>query len=287
MDGLGEQLNAIRNVERRPRTDFPSTFITQSTHRTSRSLLHPVIPSLTFDPPPYPSEPCLTLSKSRGPTTPMLQRSHTFCTFKRRPTLPEYSSPRFSTVRKRRPHLQVRPPVLTALVQFITGITIVLFFQCIAALLNPAHRGGERIKWWLVSYTAVIFSSTTVLNAMQLNIQSICYIDNREFPGVEDVLPPGPLGYLSSIFSDALTTVPDFMFLFNGWLADGLMVSSLSDAAFTRPSVLTRALTALSLLHYLRQEYLGYRISLPHVPWLFGYAFELFTEQRRHPELTP
>ena len=109
-----------------------------------------------------------------------------------------------------------------------------------AALLNPAHRRGERITWWLVSYTAVIFSSTTALNAMQLNIQSICYIDNREFSGVEGVLPPGPLGYLSSIFSDALTTVPDFMFLlFNGWLADGLMVSSLSDAAFTRPSVLT------------------------------------------------
>ena len=153
------------------------------------------------------------------------------------------------------------------------GMIVVLFFQCMAALLNPAYRRGERTKWWLVFYTAVIFLSVTTLNAMQLNIQSISYVDNREFPGVEGVLLPGPLGYMSFIFSDAITIVPDFLFLFNGWLVDGLMVSSSFDTAFTCPSVLTRAPPALSLLHYLCQEYLGHRLPLLLVPWLFGYVF--------------
>jgi hypothetical protein len=84
-----------------------------------------------------------------------------------------------------------RPSIRAHLfVRFILGILIVLFFQCMAALFNPANRRREGIKWGLVSYTVVMFSFVTVFTAMNLNIQSISYIDNREFPGVEGVLPP-------------------------------------------------------------------------------------------------
>lgn len=40
------------------------------------------------------------------------------------------------------------------------------------------------------------------------------------------MVPPGPLGYQSFIFSDVLTIVPDVMFLLNGCLADALLVGS-------------------------------------------------------------
>jgi len=104
------------------------------------------------------------------------------------------------------------------------GILVVLFFQCMAALLNPANRKRDGIKWGLVSYTAVMFSFATVLTGMELDIRSISFIDNREFPGADGVAPPGPLGYQSFIWSGALTLVPDLMFILNKWLADALLV---------------------------------------------------------------
>ena len=76
-----------------------------------------------------------------------------------------------------------------------------------AALFDSINRRGERIKWGLVAYTVAMFSIATALTGMQFNIRSISYIDNREFPGVEGVLPPGPLGYQSFIWSGALTSV--------------------------------------------------------------------------------
>jgi len=94
------------------------------------------------------------------------------------------------------------------------------------ALINPANRRRQGVKWGLVSYTAIMFSFVTIFTAMNLNIQSISYIDNREFPGVENVLPPGPLGYQWFLYSDALTIVPNLMFLLNNWMADGLLVGS-------------------------------------------------------------
>ena len=71
---------------------------------------------------------------------------------------------------------------------------------------------------------------------MNLNIQSISYIDNREFPG-NDALPPGPLGYQYLIYSKAITIVPNLMFLLNNWLADGLLVSSVPNSIFHAPHV--------------------------------------------------
>ena len=126
--------------------------------------------------------------------------------------------------------------MLTPSVRVIVGIIIVLFFQCMAALFNPVHRRGERVKWWLVSYTVVMCSVATVLTAMNLYVQSISYIDNRKFPGVGDSPPPGPLGYQVFSNSTPLVIIPNTMFVLNNWLADGLLVSSLFDTVFTRPN---------------------------------------------------
>ena len=93
------------------------------------------------------------------------------------------------------------------------------------ALFDPANRrrqGG--IKWGLVGYTLAMFSFVTIFTAMNLDIQSISFIDNREFPGVGDVFPPGPLGYQLFIYSKPITVVPNLMFLLNNWMADGLLV---------------------------------------------------------------
>ena len=153
----------------------------------------------------------------------MLQGSHTPSTFTRSPISLDLSSTLFSMVRERflHPHLSV----LTLSYWLFLGIVIMLFFQCIAALLNPVHRKGQRIKWWLVSYTALMFSASTVLAAVNLNIQSRSLIDNREFPGVVGMVLQGPLGYLSSIDSQPPNLIPEFMFFLNGWLADGLLAS--------------------------------------------------------------
>ena len=112
-----------------------------------------------------------------------------------------------------------------------------LFFKCIIALFNPVYRRGKPIKWGVVSYAVVIFSFVTVLTAANLYILSISYIDNRKFPGVSGVVPPGPYGYQYSISPEVLAIIPNVMFIMSNWLADGLLVGSLFDAAFTRPHV--------------------------------------------------
>ena len=69
-----------------------------------------------------------------------------------------------------------------------------------------------------------MFSAVTINIGMNLDVQSLSYIDKREFPGA-GVLFPGPLGYEFLINSNVLTVLPDVMFTLNGWLADGLLVS--------------------------------------------------------------
>ena len=169
-----------------------------------------------------------------------------------------------------------RPTVLTPLVRFALGTLIVLFCQCMVTLFNPVNRKMEGIRWGLVSYTVATFSFTTVIHGMCLNIGSISYIDNREFPGGEG-MPPGPLGYRLSIWSGALTVTPRLMFLFNNWLADGLLVSSSFDAALTR--LMPTLPLALSMLHDLLHEPLGHRLPLPRVPRLHGYVFRFSTNE--------
>ena len=176
-----------------------------------------------------------TCSTTHGPTTLTLRRSRTICTSTRRQILPDLSLPLFSMVRPR--HLpQVHTSVLIHCVRFaFPGFLVVLFFKCMAALLNPVDHRGEPIKWGLVSYTVVMFSVATVQTAVNLQIQSISYIDNREFPGIVGEISPGPIGYQVFMGHEALTTLSNVMFFLNAWLADGFLVSSLLYAALTRP----------------------------------------------------
>ena len=161
------------------------------------------------------------------------------------------------------------------------GITIMLVFKCVTALLSPFYRRGEPIRWGLVSYTAVTFLFMTVQTAVALHVQAISYIDNRKFPGIEGVISPGPIGYLIFISHEAFTIVPTVAFFLNGWLSDSLLVRSLLDAAFIT-NVSPVSPPALSLLRYLLQKPLGYRLSLPHVPRLVGCAFELSKSLPQH-----
>ena len=140
-------------------------------------------------------------------------------------------------VRLRRPHLRAHLAVLTSSVRFVLGFIVVLFFQCIAALFDPIHRRGEPVRWGFVSYTVVIFSFVTVQTAVNLDIISNSFIDNREFSDSEGVLPPGPIGYEFFISPEAISIVTIIIFTLNNWLADGLLVSSLLDAAPTHPNV--------------------------------------------------
>jgi len=150
----------------------------------------------------------------------------------------------------------------------------VLFLKCVAALFSPVYRRpGEGIKWGYVSYTVVMFSLATVVTAMNLHTQAISYIDNRNFPGVEGGLPPGPYGYLQSIYFKVTKVIPDVAFLLNNWLSEGLLVSSSFDVVLARPC-LTPTLPALSLLRDLLYELLGRLLPLPHVPRFCGYVFE-------------
>ena len=127
----------------------------------------------------------------------------------------------------------------------ILGVTTVLFFRCVDALLDPVGRTKGDIKWGLVAHTVAMFSFTTIYTAMNLDIQSVSFIDNRGSPG-DDATPPGPLGYQFLINSNAITVAPDILIFLNGWLADGLLVSPfpflathVSNACLSRSTVAT------------------------------------------------
>jgi len=125
------------------------------------------------------------------------------------------------------------------MIRFILGVIILLFFQCMAALLNPVHRRGEGIKWWLISHTVAMFSFVTVYTAVNLHIQSESFIDNRKdytYVG-STAFGSGPLLYQYDIRNTALGLIPSTMFNLNNWLADALLVSSLFNAALTHPGI--------------------------------------------------
>ena len=129
-------------------------------------------------------------------------------------------------------HLHAPPWALKIFVRFTVtlGILIVLFFQCIVTLFKPVHGRSEGVKWGLIYYTVVLFSFATVYTALNLNLQSTSFIDNREFPG-------GPADYQLNVQLEVPNVFANVLFLSNYWLADGLLVRSLSDIASTRPGV--------------------------------------------------
>ena len=164
----------------------------------------------------------------------MRQISLTGSTLRRRRTLQGFSSAQFSTVRSRT-YLSASALPLTLSVPSILGIVIVLFFQCMGALFSSTYRAKTATKWSFVAYVSIMFSFVTIYTAMDLNLQSISYIDNREFPGNSD-LPPGPLGYQFLIHANVLSIVPNFMFILCSWMANGLLVSSTSNPTVRMPN---------------------------------------------------
>lgn len=104
------------------------------------------------------------------------------------------------------------------------GIIIVLFFQCMGALLNSINRTTGGIKWPLVAHSTAMFSFVTIYTATTLHTLSITYIDNREFPGLAGAVPGGPFGYRFVVLSSPIGIVSQVMFLLNNWLADGLLL---------------------------------------------------------------
>lgn len=104
------------------------------------------------------------------------------------------------------------------------GIVVTLFLQCMGALLNPASNARGYMKWGLVAHTVAMFLFVTVYATINLNLQSISYVDNRGYPGSGDILPPGPFGYQSLTYSKPISLVSSVMFQLNQWLADGLLL---------------------------------------------------------------
>ena len=153
--------------------------------------------------------------------------------------MPGYSSPRFFMVRAKRPH--IRLTVLTSLVRSTPGILIMLFFQCMIALLDPINRKMDGIKWGLATYTVLVLSFVTALGGTGLHVESISYTNNHGFHDGQGV-PPGPFGYWLSIWSGAIIITSRLTFLLNNWLADGLLVSPQLVAVFIRRSVEYRIL---------------------------------------------
>jgi len=118
------------------------------------------------------------------------------------------------------------------------GMAVVLFFKCISALFDPTCcRGGEPIKWGLVSYVMIMFLLVTMHMAEKGHTLSISYINNCEFPDIDGVLRPGPYGYQLTINYQAIAVISKVAFNLNNWLADGLLVSSWFDVWVTRLGV--------------------------------------------------
>ena len=134
--------------------------------------------------------------------------------------------------------LPAYPSPRAEFVWLVPGIVIVLFFQCMTGLFDPANRRRDDIKWGLVSYTVVVFSFATVFTGSALNLGSLSFIDNREYPGsVARNIAPGPLGYQVIVFQEGISVIPSLSFLLGYWLADGLLVGSSFDPALIRPRV--------------------------------------------------
>ena len=109
----------------------------------------------------------------------------------------------------------------------LVGILVVLFFQCMAALFSSTNRRREGIRWCLVSYTVLMFLFATILLGTGMAVQFDSYIDNREYPGVEDEIDPGPVGYRFVLEPGALLMTDTLMFQLNYWLADACLVGCL------------------------------------------------------------
>ena len=92
------------------------------------------------------------------------------------------------------------------------------------ALVDPANNIKKNVKWGLAAHTVAMFLFLSIPAAIALYTASMEWIDNRNFPGTDE-LPPGPVGYDTTLNFDTRAAIFDVMFPLNQWLADGLLVS--------------------------------------------------------------
>ena len=107
----------------------------------------------------------------------------------------------------------------------VLGTITVLFFQCMDALFNPVRRKEGKIKWAFVAHTVAMFLLVTVNWCTNFYIYSTSSIDNREFPG----------GLTTPLYSKPMNYIPEIAFFLNSWLADGLLVCSVSNLTTQMP----------------------------------------------------
>jgi hypothetical protein len=159
------------------------------------------------------------------------------------------------------------------------GILVVLFFRCIGALLGPTNRMKRGAKSLLLAHSTILFLFTTVGHAIDRDIISTSFIDNREFGGNEG-LPPGPVGYQVLASSAVAPALGQVLFPLSQWLADGLLVSSASNSITGDLMEVTP--TAVSLLDYLFHELLGYCLPMLYIPRFHRYVLRFSATQRQH-----
>lgn len=166
----------------------------------------------------------------------------------------------------------------------ISGIVIVLFYQCMSVLCDPVNHTRENVKWGLVAYTVAAFSFVTIFTATNLYIQSISYIGNREFLGVTGISTSGPLGYQLLTHSKMVSICRNLTFLLNNWLAEGLLVSFVSNSVIQ--VLYSTCLVAISLPRSLLHGLPGHCLPMLDVPRLSGCVLELSISRRRLSQLT-
>ncbi|KAK1222835.1 hypothetical protein PQX77_014257 [Marasmius sp. AFHP31] len=95
------------------------------------------------------------------------------------------------------------------------GITIVLFFQCMVALLRP--RNGRKPNYSLALYTLVLFGLGTTFTAINGRLLQLAFVDNRAIEG-------GPEAWQLLNYSTARPLTANTVFIIANWLADGLLL---------------------------------------------------------------
>ncbi|KAJ8072805.1 hypothetical protein PM082_016364 [Marasmius tenuissimus] len=95
------------------------------------------------------------------------------------------------------------------------GITIVLFFQCMLALLRPRH--GRKPNYFLALYTFVLFGLGTTFTAINGRLLQLAFVDNRAIEG-------GPEAWQLLNYSTARPLTANAVFIIANWLADGLLL---------------------------------------------------------------
>ncbi|KAF9489036.1 hypothetical protein BDN71DRAFT_1512520 [Pleurotus eryngii] len=125
--------------------------------------------------------------------------------------------------------------------QMLYGITIVLFFRCLIALLG--RRRGATYNPILAGYTFLLFSFNTVFVAMNMHNSRLAYTDHDDFPG-------GPALFTLSRYSMAIAVVPNAAFILSNWPADGLLVGNLAESALDSASLWTSVTVDFGLPHF-------------------------------------